>query len=224
MWVYHVVALVTALVWSTTFVSTKMLLNAGLSPEAIFIYRFLIAYVGILVVSHDQWRARSWKDEGLLLLAGITGGSLYFYTENTALRFTYTSNVSILISTTPLITMFLAAIVYRQPFRRTMFLGSLLALAGVSLVVLNGRGVEGVSPLGDFLTMVAAVCWSVYSIAVTALGKRNYPSLFITRKIFFYGLLTMCMFFPFSGCSMRFELLKDPVVVGNILFLGVIAS
>ena len=41
---YHILALVTILVWGTTFASTKVLLTHGLTPPEIMFYRFIIAY------------------------------------------------------------------------------------------------------------------------------------------------------------------------------------
>ena len=40
---YHILALVTILVWGTTFASTKILLMHGLTPPEIMLYRFIIA-------------------------------------------------------------------------------------------------------------------------------------------------------------------------------------
>lgn len=223
-WQYHIMALMTSIIWSTTFVSTKTLLNHGLTPENIFLYRFLLAYIGILTVAHRKLFADSAKDECLLFLAGLTGGSLYFITENTALKFTYASNVSILISATPLITMALSALVFRHKLRKSMFFGSFIALAGVTLVVFNGDAAFKVSALGDILVLAAAVSWASYSVILKYLGNRHYSTLFITRKVFFYGVVSMGLYFPFSGCDLDISLLSEPVVYTNILFLGIVAS
>lgn len=223
-WQYHIMALVTSIIWSTTFVSTKTLLNHGLTPENIFLYRFLLAYVGILAFAPKKLFADSLKDEFLLFLAGLTGGSLYFITENTALQYTYASNVSILISVTPLFTMAISALVFKHKLRKSMFFGSLIALAGVTLVVLNGNATFKTSPIGDILVLVAAICWASYCVVTKYLGSRHYPTLFITRKVFFYGVASMALYFPFSGCHLDIHLLADPVVCSNILFLGIVAS
>ncbi len=223
-WQYHIMALMTSIIWSTTFVSTKTLLNHGLTPENIFLYRFLLAYMGILAVAHRKLFADSAKDEFLLFLAGLTGGSLYFITENTALKFTYASNVSILISATPLITMALSALVFRHKLRKSMFFGSLVSLSGVTLVVFNGDATFKVSALGDILVLAAAVSWASYSVILKYHGTRHYSTLFITRKVFFYGVVSMALYFPFSGCDLDISLLAEPVVYTNILFLGIVAS
>ena len=45
--IYHVLAIVIVAIWGLTFISTKVLLMAGLSPEEIFLVRFSIAYFGM---------------------------------------------------------------------------------------------------------------------------------------------------------------------------------
>ena len=62
----------------------------------------------------------------------------------------------------------------------------------------------------------------VYSLAVKRIGGR-YPAVFITRKVFFYGLLTILPVFAFQPFSVGAEVLARPAVWGNLLFLGVIA-
>lgn len=62
--------------------------------------------------------------------------------------------------------------------------GSLLALVGVALVVYNGSFVLKISPLGDFLTLLAAFSWAFYSLIMRKMSNR-YGITFITRKIFF---------------------------------------
>ena len=90
-------ALITVMVWGVTFVSTKVLITDGLDPAQIFIIRFTIAYLCALLISHDRFMACDIKDELLMIMAGITGGSLYFITENTALSLTFAANVSLII-------------------------------------------------------------------------------------------------------------------------------
>ena len=100
----HLIACITVIIWGTTFVWTKLLIAAGISPAQIFTLRFVIAYVlmlGFSLISHrggvgHRWFASSWRDEFRMLLLGITGGSVYFLAENEALRFTTASNVGVL--------------------------------------------------------------------------------------------------------------------------------
>lgn len=222
--VYHLLALFVTLVWGTTFVSTKVLLQHGLNPASIFFYRFLMAWLIIWPVSPKRLWAGSLKDELLFLLLGLTGGSVYFLAENTALKYTPASNVSLIICTAPLVTAFLSHLWVRgERLKKEFVYGSLLALCGVALVVFNGRFILKLSPLGDVLTLSAAFLWGVYTIFLKRIAPR-YPILFITRKVFFYGLLSLLPVFFFSPLVAVAGIVRQVVVLSNLLFLGIVAS
>jgi drug/metabolite transporter (DMT)-like permease len=221
---FHLIAFLTVAVWGLTFISTKVLIGYGLSPEKIFVLRFLIAYVGILLVSHRRLFARSWRDEGWLILGGVTGGSFYFWSENTALELTQATNVSFIVCTAPLYTALLSIALHKhEHLTRPLVIGSLLAIFGMALVVYNGHFVLNLSPMGDLLSLSAALVWAVYSLIMRRMADR-YDTLFLTRKIFFYGILTILPVFLFKPWQVSLSTLAQPAVWGNLLFLGVVAS
>jgi drug/metabolite transporter (DMT)-like permease len=241
---WHLLALAVVAVWGLTFVSTKTLISAGLDPAEIFVVRFSMAYLGIWIysvitrharpdrASHSLF-ARSWRDELLFVFLGLTGGSFYFLSENTALAHTQASNVSFLVCSAPLFTA-LISLVYRR-VRHDRFadamerigsgwmlaLGTLLALGGMALMMFDGQRVQ-VSLRGDLLAIGAALCWALYSLFIGKLTDE-YGSVFATRKVFFYGLLTILPFLLGRGFA-PLELFAQPVVWGNLLFLGLCAS
>ena len=231
---YHLVAFITVAIWGSTFVFTKMLLQAGLSPAQIFTLRFIIAYVLMLAFSlfthHFSLFTSSWRDELLMVALGITGGSLYFLTENAAMLFTTATNTSLIVCSCPLFAMLLFAVFFPQSEKvaRIQALGSLIAFLGMAVVVLNGHFVLHLSPLGDLLAFGACLCWAVYSLLIKPASER-YPSLFITRKVFIYGLLTIIPYYILvpSEASIfttsPFHLFTFSTIL-NLLFLGVVAS
>ena len=159
----------------------------GLTPQEIFFYRFLIAYLGIWVISPKRLFTSNWKDELWLMAGGFFGGSLYFFTENTALGITQASNVAFIICTAPLLTTILSLLFYKsEKATKGLIYGSILALIGLGLVVFNGSFVLKLSPVGDLLTLLAALSWAFYSLVIKKMTGR-YPTVFITRKIFFFG-------------------------------------
>lgn len=224
-WIYHLVAFATVAIWGCTFVSTKVLMLNGLSPEQIFTLRFLIAYVMMLAVYHSRLWADSWRDELKMMLLGISGGSLYFLSENEAMNFTSTTNTSLIVCSCPLFATLLMRLVYRSTTRISMMQlgGSLLAFAGMVIVVLNGRFVLHLSPLGDALAFTACLSWSVYSLLMKWVSAK-YGAAFITRKVFFYGVLTILPYYIFYPTLPTAAVLTKPVVVGNLAFLGCLAS
>lgn len=221
---YHLIAILTVSIWGLTFIATKVLIGYGLTPQEIFFYRFLIAYAGIWIISPKRLFANRWKDEFWLMAGGIFGGSLYFFTENTALGITQASNVSFLICTAPLLTTILSLLFYKsEKATKGLIGGSLLALAGVGLVVFNGSVILKISPVGDLLTLLAALSWAFYSLIIRKMTGR-YPTVFITRKIFFYGVLTILPAFLLHPLQPDLDILLQPIVLSNLLFLAVLAS
>lgn len=221
---YHLIAVLVVGIWGLTFISTKVLIGNGLSPQEIFFLRFLIAYLGIWFISPRKLFADNWKDELWLLLGGVTGGSLYFFTENTALEITLATNVAFIVCTAPLLTTILSLMIYKkEKATRGLIGGSVLALIGVALVVYSGQFVLKISPLGDLLTLLAAFSWAFYSLIMKKMANR-YRTTFITRKIFFYGVLTILPAFLFRPWQFSLSGLLQPSVLLNLLFLGALAS
>ena len=220
---YHILAVLTIIIWGTTFVSTKVLLQNGLDPVEVMFYRFAIAYVCILFITHNRLWANSWKDEGLLFLLGITGGSLYFIAENTALQYTQASNVALLVCTAPLFTALVSHWFGKEPLHKNTLKGGFVGLIGVALVVFNGSVLLEINPLGDFLSLTSAAMWAFYCLILKRLEGR-YPTLYITRKVFAYGILSLVFYFLFYPLEIKTDILLRPVVSYNLLFLGIVAS
>lgn len=222
---YHLVAFITVAIWGTTFVSTKVLMLNELSPAHIFTLRFCIAYVLMLCFNHKRLFAQSWQDEVKMALLGITGGSLYFMCENEAMNYTTTTNTSLIVCSCPLFATLLVRLVYRQTSRvnALQLAGSILAFAGMVIVVLNGRFVLHLSPIGDALAFMACISWAVYSLLMKSVAIK-YSAAFITRKVFFYGVVTILPYYLFESEMPSLNVLARPQVIGNLLFLGCLAS
>ena len=221
----YFVALFVVLIWGTTFVSSKVLLNSGLLPADIFFVRFVMAYCCMLCISHKRLFANSVADELTLVGLGLMGGSVYFLVENMALLHSTASNVSILVSTTPLVTAMLLAIFYKsERLSMRQIFGSILAFVGVVLVVLNGQFILHLNPLGDALALGASFTWGFYSLFMRRIMGR-YSADFITRKVFFYGLVTILPYFAFVN-PLNIDLLTsgNMTIWSNLIFLGIIAS
>ena len=221
---YHIVAIVVVTIWGSTLVSTKILLNDGMRADEIFLVRFLIAYLAMVLFCRRQLFAGSLKDELMMLALGVTGGSLYFITENIAVGLTYVNNVSFIVSTSPILTMFFILMTYRYlKVKKILVIGSILALLGVGVVIFNGQVVLKLNPLGDLFSVAAALCFGVYCYLIKIVGDR-YDVVFLTRKVFFYGVLTALPIFLFRPWTFPLEGFRQWPVVLNLLFLGVVAS
>lgn len=222
---YFFVALLVVAIWGETFVSSKVLLTEGMMPADIFFYRFTLAYLCMAMLSHKQFLAKNAKDELKFLALGLSGGSLYFLTENMALKYSTASNVAIIVGTTPMMTALLLACFYKdERMNIRQIQGSFIAFAGLVMVVLNGQFALHLNPLGDALALGASITWGVYSLCMKSLSQQ-YDVRFITRKVFGYGLLTILPWFFFvQPLQTNLAILGKSVVWMNLLYLALVAS
>ena len=219
----HLMTLFTMVIWGTTFISTKVLLNT-MEPVEILFCRFFIAYVSLILIHPKFYKIGSIKEELLFMGLGLSGVTMYFLSENIALKYSLASNVGLLVSAAPILTAILAHFYTRdEKFNKNFILGSIAAFTGVFLVIFNGNFILKLNPLGDLLALMSAVFWAVYSILLKSLGNK-YSYIYVTRKIFFYGLLTMVPVIPLFGIDFNITRLSSPVVFLNILFLSLAAS
>jgi len=234
---YHLLAFAVVAVWGVTFISTKVLIKGGLLPAQIFAIRFLIAYLGIWLMCLGRKHCvellpGSFRDELIFLFLGITGGSIYFLTENTALACTQACNVSFIVCSAPLITALLTILAKRVlkgeladgledvKGRWLLLAGTVLALCGMAAVLFDGNDVQ-LSVKGDLLALAAAFCWGLYSVFMSQMTRR-YGTLPATRKVFFYGLVTIIPFVV--GEPLDVSAISRPEIWGNLLFLSLAAS
>ncbi|MDE6066394.1 MAG: DMT family transporter [Duncaniella sp.] len=224
LWLYHVIAFFAVTAWGLSFISTRVLLDNGLHPIEIYIYRFTIAYIGMAILSHNKLWANSIKDEMLFILCGIVAGSVYFIAENVALQYTLVSNVSLITSLSPLLTVLIVGALYKtdRPGKGA-YIGSLVAFLGVGLVIFNSSFNLSINPLGDMLALLAALCWAIYCILLKPLNV-TYDSRFITRKVFFYGVVTAIPFLLVEPEIAPVSKLLIPAVIYNLAFLGLVCS
>lgn len=184
----HLMALMVSAIWATTFVCSKELL-VYYSPAQVMFMRFAIAYFVLWLL---RPRPLPWQGRGELtfLLLGILGGTLYFFTENTALKHTFAANVSIIVAMAPILTSILAHFFTRdEKLHTTVWVGFAVAMSGVVLVVLNGALVLKLSPVGDLLAFLAAASWACYSVLIKRLSGR-VDSTLLARRVILYGAVT----------------------------------
>lgn len=77
------------------------------TPTQIIPLRMGLAYLTLWALRPKTMKL-PWKDELMFILIGITGGSFYFFLQNTASAHTSAANVSILVSMSPILTVILA--------------------------------------------------------------------------------------------------------------------
>lgn len=226
----HIAAVIVVAIWGGSFISSDALLKGGMGPLEIAVYRFIIAYLVLLLVSHKKFLSNSIKDELMFVACGLLAISIYYIGENVALQYTQPTNVSLLTSTSPLFTAFLIGMLYKneRPGRGAV-VGSLIAFIGVGCVIFNSTFLENsegfkFGPIGDMLSLACALSWSFYSLILRKLNV-HYDNLFITRKTFFYGIITAIpMWLSFENPTPPDQIFSNTSMLFNLGFLSLGAS
>lgn len=220
----HLAALLTIVIWGTTFISTKILL-VDFKPVEILFFRFVMGFFVLLVISPKRLKTANRKEELTFAVAGLCGICLYYLLENIALTYTLASNVGVIISVAPFFTAILAHLFMKseEKLRVQFFAGFIVAMVGIVLISFNGQELEW-NPMGDLLAIVAALVWAFYSILTRKISSFGYPVILTTRRTFFYGILFMIPTLLFFDFQLELSRFTDLTYLFNILYLGLGAS
>lgn len=239
----YLLATVTVIIWGITFVCTKSLLQDFSALEILF-FRFIIAYIGLWIMNPKSEKIAK-KDNLLFCFAGLSGVVLYQFSENIAINFTTASNVSVIVSICPLFTAIIAQIFLKEKHITPFFiLGFIISIIGVFFVSLNGNIQLKINPKGDLLALFAGICWGFYSLFVSMINKKEYNLICSTRRIFFFAVIFMIPLMIIGNnisnitansdlinsmnvnlnFSENIQKFKNFLNVGNLLFLGLLAS
>lgn len=220
-------ALITVMIWGSTFLVSKNVLNSGIQSSTLMFFRFSIAYVLLLFLSKGtisfKFDLKSLRQELLFLLLGLSGGSLYFFLEYTSLKITSAVNVGLISATVPIMSTAISLMLGKIRVGYKYYVGSVFAFLGVVLIVLNGKWQITFSLFGDLLAILSSLLWAIYTVILTILEKK-YSEVLISRRLFFYALLTIVGFVIFNADVSEFIALCESSVLFSVLYLSLGAS
>ena len=219
----HLLALGTIIVWGTTFIASTVALRT-LSPSELLLMRLVIALIALLLASRQRLTLTDRRHEWSLIGAALSGVVLYFLFENIALTYTSSANCSVIVSTAPFfVAMATRLFVRDEKLPKSFFPGFAIAIVGVGLVSFAGHSLR-LNPLGDALSLLAAVAWAFYSVFIRKLDGHGYNTLLLTRRIFAYALVFMIPVVLVTGFTVTPADVLAPGTLFSVLFLGIVAS
>lgn len=188
--------------WAANFIVVKAA-NEQIPPVTFAFLRFGIAALTLLIAL--RWREGSLglprRDVLPVLGLGALGFGVYQILWSIALQDIPAGDSALLIASTPVITALLAVYSGADALTRSKLFGSLVSFAGVAVIIASGPGIAfGDAIVGDVLTLVAALCWSVY-IAFGAPILRRHSPLRTTAWAMVGGTLVLAIPGVFQGAG-----------------------
>ncbi|HMU10787.1 MAG TPA: DMT family transporter [Ferruginibacter sp.] len=195
----HLALLFTNLFFAINLSAVKHLTSAGLAgPFGINVVRVgvsvillwsLLLFKPVNISIHKEDRLR-------LLLCAITGIAINQLLFLKGLSLTYSIHAALLMLTTPILIVFIAAWLLKEKAGVLKFTGLALGIAGALVLILpkDNTGTGNNILLGDVLIIINAISYTIFFILVKPLMQRYNPVVII-RWLFSIGLL---MILPFG--------------------------
>nr|WP_255421366.1 DMT family transporter [Paraliobacillus sp. X-1268] len=200
-----------------------------LAPFTIAFFRLFVAFLVVLPVGlKSAWNNRElflkYKKPFIIMsLTGVTFFNMFIYAS---LQFTTASNVSVLETVIPVITILLSAWLLKERLRKIQWAGVILSVFGAVWVVLNGEVMQITTinwNIGDFIMVGAILCWAVYSIYVKQY-MHFFPSI---AGLLVMTSISLIVLFPLVMMEWLFlgvpDLFQSEYVV-SLLYLGIFPS
>jgi drug/metabolite transporter (DMT)-like permease len=216
------------LFWGAIFVCGKLAVQEG-DPLVVATLRFIVAL--LVLVPLTLWREPralrlTRQDLPWAFSLGLTGVAAYNGLVMLGLQWAPASDGAMITPTlNPLLTVLMAAVLFRESLTRNKLLGLGLAFGGVICVSAGAPATQAAGSMrlwGDLLFIGGAVAWSAYTLIGRAVAGR-YSALVSTTLASLFGTLLLL---PFSwrGLGALNWTALSPGFWASVLVLGILST
>lgn len=218
---YLIAVIIAILLWSTSFVGTKIAYNS-FPPLTLGAARFVIASVilGAIMLSRKEFIKPVPKDMGLMALSGILGTTLYFALENIGLELTTASSAALIVASYPAITALLEFILFRIKISWLKGLGIVMAIVGVYQISGGSSGESSGQMTGNLILILAGVVFAAYNFTTRKVVK-NYSMVTVS---FYQTIAGTLAFIPLALIERSSWQVPSVESLWMLLYLGVFCS
>ena len=191
---YALLTSIVALIWGTSFIAVKIGLEST-SPIMLAFLRFLISspLMAIILIMRKKIVKISKKDIPYLIILSLTGVTLLYIIQFTGIDYTTAINSALLINTNVIFIAIFSVIFLKERMTAKKIAGILAGFTGAAIVITDGSFPVSIHAKGDFLILISAISWAIYTIVGKKLLGR-YDSFTITTYTFLLGTF---LFLPF---------------------------
>ncbi|MFX1453604.1 MAG: DMT family transporter [Promethearchaeota archaeon] len=204
--------------WAFSFIIVDFAVEF-IPPLSIALYRFIIASFSFLLIdlylkfkkknnpepiinsiTNKKFTKNDWI---LMILASLTGISLFFLAQYSAIQFIGPTLPALFVCLiTPVIISILALIFFNEKFNFVKILGFIIATIGGFLLV-TGGDISKLTPdspnfIGYLLALLTPVLWAIYSTVTKKITKTK-SSITMNKYIAYIGTIELIFFVLING-------------------------
>jgi len=193
--------LLVTLIWGNSFIAIKHIVQY-VTPLELVTVRFVpVALIFAAVLLPTRWREivqlvrdESWR----LALLGLTGAVLYNIFLGWGETGVPAGTASLIIALNPAFTYALSVLALGERFKWQRALGMAVAFGGLFVIVRwgSGRPITLDETSYAFITMLAPLCWAVYTILGKSVVARHPPLLVTGVSMIFAGVFSLIFVNP----------------------------
>ncbi|THB65284.1 MAG: DMT family transporter [Desulfovibrio sp.] len=213
--------------WGGTWIAGRVLVHTFSPMPAAFLRFFLASLFLLLMCRTIQGSFPSIKRQQVLplLFLGGTGIFLYSWFFFTGLQTTPAGRAALIVACIPACIAAASALLYKERFSKLRVFSTLLALAGVAVVIGDGNPLAlltGGIKAGDLYILGCVVSWTAYSLGGRSVMRSINPLCAVTWSCVFGSLLVLP---PALASGMAEEILEARFIDWFcVAYLGVLAT
>ncbi len=217
--------LVANVVYGTSYVVTRVVL-ADVPPAMLALLRVLIGAAVLVPLSLGSRVRLGRREHARIAAMGVIGFAAAFALGHWGLARSTATNAALLITVEPLALVLLGPLLLGERLRRSDAVGATLALAGATLVIVNG--IPGLTHAllpwwrGDVLLVLAGLAYAAYSFLGRPILKHR-PALPVTAHSILWGLPGLVPLVALEWLDGQRPVFTGAAVAG-ILYLSVVIT
>lgn len=216
--------LMTALVicWGMEYILAKQALEV-IEPLTLILFKYILGFMLVLAIKlKNEGKSLMRKEDiPMFALCALFGEVGYFYLEYTSMSYLPISLLTVVLALVPALSVVIDKIVFKRKITKKIIAGIMLGIIGIALVIgvdykilFEGR------LIGYLLAFGAVVSWNVYNFFTASLhGKYETATLTMNQMI-----CSILLCWPFALANLPDWQTITPVVIGGVLWLGIIST
>jgi drug/metabolite transporter (DMT)-like permease len=198
----HLALLAANVFFGLNMVVSKNLMNGVVSPMGLNALRFMAGASAFWALSLFMKPEKVAKKDLLILLVGAVFGLMLNQTLFVeGLSRTSSVNASVISTTLPMVTMFISALILREPISFLKMLGVLVGGTGAVYLIMSssqGAGHEG-NLIGDLLSFGSTIAFSLFLVLTKPITQK-YSAVTVMKWLFLFAGMVVI---PFSYNDIR---------------------